>query len=481
MPAGTSPFPPPTMHANGNSLTDLYKAMAAFKAAGNKPSPREIASQADRMRPVVGDYHAIYPSPLTLQYGVTKDMVENWKIAAETRWCSTLEPFGTWGRASLANVCDVARMNWKERLSFKQWQWCFIHADGWQLNFWDENFWLHKDSDNGEESRVNPIASLDIRIMFSVNVKNEPNSEEGYRCPWEVQLNFKTGFFTFRVKSEEEAQAWNVRIMQGVVQSVKISQMHQQYMHNLHLHDEAEPFRIEKDPERARQLRQIWHAAISAIEKGIRPPKKIFMQLYQLYDALDVNNYQIQLPHHAWGAPTHADHHVHMNLLADQFAANDEGDGNLTMAEIEVMAKELLDMKYQQIKSIVIAQEQVLYSTHRPPSAYHEVKLKWTIQQGRELMERYERMMEPSDFFDRVVNFHHRTDFSRDGKVDVREFINSAPVFLMPFTELKKEGLFFRSAEESEPKKHIEHEEETAKLRKEGKTRQQAEAECNQQ
>merc|ERR1719313_3025401 len=151
------------------------------------------------------------------------------------------------------------------------------------------------------------------------------------------------------------------------------------------------------------------------------------------------------------------------------------------MAEVEVMVREFLEMKLEEVKHIVIKQEKVLYSNHKPVAAMHEMKLRWTVDQGRELMRHYEMLLSPKEFFDRVVNFHHKTDISREGRVDVTEFMNAAPIFLMPIPELRREGLFFRAAMQSEPRMHEEHAKHAHKLRMEGKTHEQAEAECNQQ
>jgi len=96
-------------------------------------------------------------------------------------------------------------------------------------------------------------------------------------------------------------------------------------------------------------------------------------------------------------------------------------------------------------------------------------------------MAHYKKQLNPKDFFDRVVNFHHKTDISREGKVDLTEFLNAAPVFFMPVLELRREGLFFRAAMQSSPAAHKAMADDDLRLRSEGKTRAQEDAECNQQ
>jgi len=157
-----------------------------------------------------------------------------------------------------------------------------------------------------------------------------------------------------------------------------------------------------------------------------------------------------------------------------------EADGNLTMAEIEVMARELIDMKALEVRQVVVQQEKTLFSSFKPVSAFHEVKLRWTVDQGRQLLEHYDAQRDPKEFFDRVVNFHHRTDISREGKVDLTEFLNAAPIFLTPLLELRREGLFFGAAMESSPQAHKAREDDNNRLRSEGKTRAQEDAECTQ-
>lgn len=492
MPSG--PMRPPTTFPVGlhhgftpldhspNASQKQLQTMRANKAhavTAEAPLGEEIPPR--RKGIVVGEYHPLYPVPETPQYLIFPEDSERMCVEAEQRWCSKAQPFGTWGRADLTNMCDLSAMDWKTRFK-NRWHWVFIHADGWNLNFWHEDFWLCRDSDSTlTDSHNRPIASLDIRHIFAVNVANDTASEEGYLCPWTVHLNFRTGYFVYRVKTQDEARAWNVRIMQGVVEAVKIGQMRSQYMHDLHLHDEVEPYRIEKNPDRMERLKEIWEKAVESVDRGVRPPRQLFFDLYHLYDALDVKRYQVQLPHVLPGQSISPEQRSELIHLHGTQADDGEPDGNLSMAEIEIMAKEFIEMKHEFVRRVVYAQEKTLYSPHKPPSAIHEVKLRWTIDQGRKLMREYERTLAPKDFFDRVVNFHHRTDISREGKVDVNEFMNAAPVFLLPVKELRAEGLFLSAAEESEPHAHREMEEKWVQAKLEGRRPQEVEADCNQQ
>jgi len=386
-----------------------------------------------------GEFSPIYPTPETPQYGCwAKDSLER-ENKVQEEFCSKLEDFGCFGRANLRGVCDTATMSFAERM-VTPWQWTFIHADGWNINFWPENFHMFKDTGKDDGS-VCPIASLDIRQILAANYQREASSSEGALAPFEVHVNFQTGYFPFRVVDELEAQEWCVRIMKGVVETVKVQQVREKYMqhHNKMDELEVEAHRIERDPVRCQKLADLWHQAVESVERGARPTRQIFFELYALYDCLD-------LP------PEYG----------ESFAEEEErrGDGNLTMYEIEVLCREFLDMKYHEVQAIVVRQEKDLFHPHRPVGASREHSLRWTIDQGRELMEHYQNQRNPKDFFDRVVNFHHRCDISREGRVDPQEFLNAAPVFLMPNMELRKEGLFFASAEESSPDAHRERRQE---------------------
>lgn len=436
--------------------TQAMMKVTDHHTAGNDPLGVE---KPTHMWIKFGEFSPIYPTPETPQYGYWgKDALAREEKVQE-QFCSKLEDMGCWGRANLRGFCDTATMNWKERM-INPWKWTFIHADGWNLNFWPEDF--HKFKDTGkEDASVCPVASIDIRQILAANYQREASSSEGAQAPFEVRVNFQNGFFPFRVVQEFEAQAWCVRIMKGVVETVKVQQLREKYMHNINKMDEleVEAHRIDRDPVRIGNLRSLWHQAIDSVERGARPTRQTFFELYALYDALDVpEEYPNQQPEQEM-----------------------RGDGNLTMAEIECMCRELLEMKYNEVQAIVVRQEKELYHQHRPVAHFHETKLRWTIDQGRDLMEEYSRQRNPKDFFDRVVNFHHRCDISREGVVDIQEFCNSAPIFLMPNMELRKEGLFFAAAENSDSQAHRAREHDDARLRKEGKTREQEAAECNQQ
>jgi len=425
------------------------------------------------MSVIVGEYRPLYPAPETPQYlCFDKDELQR-EMIVEERWCYKHDGFGTFGRANLRNGCDVHTMTFKERL-VSPWDWCFIHLDGWQINFWPENFWLCRDTDKSGGESVRPIASIDVRQISVVNVLEQSDSAEGHVCPYEIHVNFQNGYFPFRVRTLDEAKEWKGRIMKGVVENVRIGQLRDKYLQNLHIHDEVEANRIERDPVRLERLGDLWHQAVEAVEKGVRPPKQVFFDMYRLYDSLDVGGMGHGPEHQAFapaGGP--------MDPKLKEALGG--GDHNLTMAEIEVMAREFIEMKIEEVRAVVVKQEKMLFSNHRPPSALHEVKLRWTIDQGRALLAHYEQQVNPRDFFDRVVNFHHRTDISREGRVDVAEFMNAAPVFLMPIKELRQEGLFFRAAMQSDMGKHREMEQLQAHLRKEGKSHEEHERECNQQ
>jgi len=430
---------------------------------GKPPLGVEQASKWERMDSIVGEYQPLYPSPETPVYMVfAKDTLTR-EAAMEERFCSKLPSYGTMARANLMNSCDLYTMSWRQRME-NPWQWVYAHASGWEINFWPWDFFLNKSSDDSAGNGCRPIASLDIRQICVAQISEDKASAEGAKCPWEVHINFANGYFPFRVKTSEEAQMWKGRIMQGVVENVKISQRREKYMSKLHLHDEVEGSHIEKDPVRIERVAGLWHEAVEAVERGTRPSKEIFFTLYRIYDSIGVG--QQDRPQGGYGRTSQED---------------DSGDSNLTMAEVEVMARELLEIKMEEVKQITVQQEKVLYSNHRPVNSVHEVKLRWTIDQGRALMKYYEQMLSPKDFFDRVVNFHQRTDISREGKVDINEFMLAAPVFLMPVKDLRKEGMFFRSAMMSDPKAHAEAMEEHARHQSEGRTREEADADCNQQ
>jgi len=279
---------------------------------------------------------------------------------------------------------------------------------------------------------VNPTASVDLRQIITASYERDASPSEGAKARFVVRLNFQTGYFPFRVVMEHDAQAWCVRIMKGVVETVKVQQLREKYSCHLNKMDEFEVFEnvVEKDPVRVARLRDLWHKAVETVERGARPTRQMFADLYAMYDVIDVAK-----DYEAEGGLT---------LQAPR------GDGNLTMHEIEVMCREFLEMKNNEVKRVVVQQEKELYNQFHPVVQNQETKLRWTIDQGRELMEHYQRQRNPQDFFDRVVNFHHRTDISREGRVDLPEFCNAAPIFLMPNIELRKEGLFFASAQESD-------------------------------
>jgi len=434
MPSGNLPFngmgsmPPGTMPPPG-SMPDHH-------TAGNDPLGME---KPTHLWIKFGEFSPIYPTPETPQYGVWgKDMALQRVEKKQEMFCSKLGDFGTWGRANLRGICDTATMSWKERM-INAWCWTYIHVDGWNLNFWPPEFMDAKDTGKDDRS-VNPTASVDIRQIITANYEREASSSEGATAPFVVRLNFQTGYFPFRVLMESEAQAWCVRIMKGVVETVKVQQLREKCSGHMNKMDEldVDEHRIEKDPVRMARLRELWQKAVEAVERGSKPSKQMFAELYGLYDVIEVaqeyeqnvgrsGQYELQAP---------------------------RGDGNLTMYEIEVLCREFLEMKNNEVRRIVVQQEKELYHQFRSVTHSQETKLRWTIDQGRDLMEQYRRQLNPQDFFDRVVNFHHKTDYSHDGRVDLQEFCNAVPIFLMPNLELRKEGLFFAAAQNSDSQAH---------------------------
>jgi len=433
---GRGPIEPPKSQGlhhgfgHADSMTsEAQAALAVLKAQGiiepdAPPLGVEKVSHMKHGRVIVGEYHPIYPSPQTAQYGMSEREVEAADVLVQEQWCSKenadMSPMpenkGTWGRANLKHICDYAMMNWKERLTTAA-VWSYIHVDGWNINFWPADFATVQAADNSSGQGLNPIACIDIRQIFAVTLSRDASTIEGSMCPWEVHIIFQTGFFGFRVRTQQEADAWETRVMQGVVENVRMSNARAKFAQRLASLDDGEQnHQVKEDPARTAALAKIWHRAIQSVERGIKPSKQDFFDLYNLYDNIGGGG------------------------------GDDETIGNLTMSEIETMAKELLELKVAEVKAEVVKQEKVLFSDHRPVSSSREVHLRHTIQQGRTLLAHYDRLQDPKTFFDRVVAFHHSTDISREGRVDLAEFMNSAPIFMLPNTELRHEGVFFRAA-----------------------------------
>merc|ERR1719506_1904046 len=131
----------PGEHFMGNEGSRNAKAMISVPQLG-----QEQVSRWENTSAIVGEYRSIYPSPETEQYLVFDQNVLARQEKIEQRWCSTTDGYGARGRANLRNFVDAAIMNWKERI-MSPWNWYYIHADGWHINFWEDNFWLCKQSD----------------------------------------------------------------------------------------------------------------------------------------------------------------------------------------------------------------------------------------------------------------------------------------------------------------------------------------------
>lgn len=437
------------------SQAQAAHSLAMMRRAGviEPGAPPIGVETASRSCVVVGEYRPLYPAPATGQYGMSVQNVEAAEVRVQEQWCSKdsvdMSPLvgniGTWGRANLKHICDASMMNWKDRMITAS-VWSYIHADGWNINFWPKDFATTQATDSFPGKQMVPIASIDIRQIFAVNISKDASTAEGAQCPWEVHINFKTGYFPFSVRTQQEAEAWNARIMRGVVENVKLNSMRQNYAEYL-ITSQGEPNLTEKDPARIASLKKIWHQSLESVGQGVQPSKQVFFNLYNLYDAIE----------------------------------GEQSQGDLTMAEIEIMAKELLELKAEEVRAELVRQEKVLFSSHRPVTSGTEMQLRRTIDQGRALLAHYDRQRDPKEFFDRVVNFHHKTDISREGKVDITEFLNSAPIFLLPIVELRHEALFFKASRQACPQITRRQEQDVARLRLSGKTREEEEAECKQQ
>lgn len=361
------------------------------------------------------------------------------------QFCSKADDYYSYGRAQLRNVADLYALTLKERL-VNPWRDTFVHAQGWMLNFWEAEVGAQLMEELQHDSS-SPICMIDMRTIFAVTILRDTASEEGAKCPWEVHLNFQTGYLPFRVKDELTARAWKGRIMKAIVEAVKVNQYRDKLGELRAGMEEVDVMAVQKDPRRMERCKKLWMDAIRSVSMGVQPNKKIYFELYRLY--------------------------------------SETGDGNgddLTMGEIELMAKEFIDMKLDTVKAVTVQQEKLLYSTHRPITAAHESTLRTTVETGRNLLNLYEKLRDPSVFLDRVVSFHSRTDISREGTVDINEFMLACPVFLMPTKQLKAESRFFACAARSHPEVHDAVEKQEAQIRLSGKSREHHEAEpCVQQ
>lgn len=367
----------------------------------------------------VGPYFSLFGAPLTPQYGIVD--ADSVVLEQQKEWRSRLKPFWSYGRAQLRNIVDVETESFAEKL-VNPWQWCFIHADGWLINFWSCNqetltpdFDLARRCRSEEETM--PAASVDMRQIFAVHCLKDASSAEGALCPWEIHLNFQRGFLPIRVESEAVAKEWNKRVMQAVVENTKMTQMRQK--------DAAIMAGIEefgehhkKDLVRMNRLKGLWMEAIACVAKGTAVRREIFYKMHSLYDTAGVR-------------------------------PGEEKDNMLNLHEVYVMASELMEVKTETIKMAVLKEERLLHNVHRPINSQCEEVLRKVVSDGMALLEAYKHMSNPQHFMDRVVNFHARTDISREGKVDIEEFVAAAPLFLLPEAQLRAEGHFLRMFEHS--------------------------------
>jgi len=413
------------IRAHGDNLGHFHTAFGH-----HDPSLKDLISQplfVDEAPPPsdrplhVGPYYSLHGAPLTLQYGVNESNADSVVVERQKEWRSKCQPFWSYGRAQIRNIVDVATGTFAEKM-VDPWQWCFIHADGWLINFWScDQTTLNPDFDTARRTRteqgVQPAASVDMRQVFAVHCLNDAQSAEGALCPWEIHLNFQRGFLPMRVESEAVAKAWNKRVMQAVVENTKIQQMRE---HDAEVMAGIEEFgeHNTKDLARMRRLKGLWMDAIACVERGSKVKREIFYRMHELYDTSG-GRY------------------------------GERGDNMLSLNEVYVMASELMEVRTETIKLAVLQEERLLHDVHRPISSGCEEILRKVVSDGQELLKAYKHMSNPKHFMDRVVSFHARTDISREGKVDISEFISAAPLFLLPEAQLRAEGRFLRFLEHS--------------------------------
>eukprot|EP00441_Pelagodinium_beii_P043487 CAMPEP_0197629338 /NCGR_PEP_ID=MMETSP1338-20131121/7231_1 /TAXON_ID=43686 ORGANISM="Pelagodinium beii, Strain RCC1491" /NCGR_SAMPLE_ID=MMETSP1338 /ASSEMBLY_ACC=CAM_ASM_000754 /LENGTH=474 /DNA_ID=CAMNT_0043200369 /DNA_START=34 /DNA_END=1458 /DNA_ORIENTATION=- len=407
-----------------------HAAMAALKHV----QPRTVKVDGDLYAPgmnptfhdpFIGIPRPILAAPKTPQYG--GPWLGHYPQVMPT---SSLR-FGTWAQAQIRNILDVHETqtpaDMVREIDYHAMSWFFVQLDGWILHFWAGERY---DPMLAQMGRITPTASIDVRFVRRMETYSVDTGKiDAYLtwgknrvCYYKVCLVLQTGIFAFWVRTHDEAQDWCrvINMLMGESGQIELRQKEIAAVaaSDLHLRDgpamrpgrplpQMEVTHV-VDPEKQKKLRRLWADCVKAAGRGETAPPQAFDAIYRLYDNND--------------------------------------DESLCLEEIMDMYKDLISVRKIELEKAMDRQSHTTMSDKSLlMDSVNEVNSAWgtvsTIGQG--LLEDYRSKLSPQGFQSRALLLRSQLDTSADQRVSLAEFMDTAPVALLPMKELKVEAQFY--------------------------------------
>lgn len=371
--------------------------------------PREYPLKAEDQRflgPIVHPPHALTPCPMTEVYGYSVFDEMRRKSMQLTDFGEKVRTFYGWGQAALRHTFDQTFLDRAVSQVTDDLRWYFVELKGALLNFWDKDF-ADELYTTGENGGLHPVQWLDLRRVHTVNT--EYDETVGVQCHHKVVLCFPDGKFEFKVRDREECQAWKKRIFKVTVENEKLNAVTEALGHDA-VAERARMglrgvtmqkffMRLQSTKGERDQLRKLIAETVRQFAKGTMPHSEIFENIFNLYT---------------------------------------KGE-NMDLHRVELLYKDLLEIRRDALKSAIHEQEMQLISSHRSVFQNKE-RLRKIVNHAKELLAYFETQLQPENFMDEVVALRAKCDVTKDGLVNVKEFTKAGQQFIMPVEQLRAEA-----------------------------------------
>jgi len=357
----------------------------------------------------------VLPAPNTPQYGGP------WTGGLDQmQMPSRLISFSGWAQAEICSREDP-RMTFAESVHRAQTgaPWYFVRVDGWTLKFFSQTNMLNPHAIQLTTHR--PETSLDVRFARRVESARQANAA----VPFVVVVLFQTGRFIFSVRGEAEAQQW-CQVIQSLIGEFQI--VCQRRMNNARQiaselnsvnngtfivkYDAAKSQQGTSDhsvsPERQSQLRTLWGKCVKAAFYGQPVDNLVWEGIFNVYDV--------------------------------------NGDGDLSVGEIQLMAKDLFVVRRRELEVALDRQNHTTLNENKLLlDCKRQVTEQWNTvgMIGQRLMQDYDAKLSKEGFDSRCIALHSQLDVDASGHVSLSEFCAGAPLVLLPQRELKVEAQFY--------------------------------------
>mmetsp|Transcript_13497 Transcript_13497/g.22212 ORF Transcript_13497/g.22212 Transcript_13497/m.22212 type:complete len:640 (+) Transcript_13497:169-2088(+) len=364
-----------------------------------KPEDRQIKF------PIVHNPHPVTPCPMTEVYGYTMYDIST-RDEEKIRGFSEVRPYCGWGQASLRHAADLTFTDriYRAVIDLK---WYFIESNGALLNFWDRDF-ADELYTHGDHGGLHPVQYLDMRNAQTVHT--EVDHTVGVQCHHKVVTCFTDGKFTFKVRSREESEAWKGRIFRVIAETAKLVAVVQELGHEVVAERARMGMRgvtmqkfmkkLHSTPAERETLKGLIDECIREYSRGITPRREIFQKMFHLY---------------ARGA-------------------------DMDLHKIELLFKDMLEIRRDALRRAIHEQEKILFSTHRSVFAGDKSTIRKAIENAQDLVAYFNGVLQPERFMDEVVAFRSTCDVTKDGIVNIKEFIKAGPPFMLPNGQLSIEA-----------------------------------------